>query len=311
VRQSRKRRELPTFVAAALVATGCSLTTSFSDLTGGLADSGNGEADAQGIPDAQDDVATDAPLAADVTEASDAGDASDAGPSYRSVVLSDTPVAYYRLGESAGQPARSEVAAAVSGTYVGQLALGAPGAIVGDPNTAAQFTGVTGAVVMGDVFDFPNGAAFTIELWIKADVIDIEFRPIFAKRTVDEAGVQGYWLYTRLAGGVPAIQYESMRDDQYHVVGTPLTPGVFHHVVVAQDASSIALTVDGKLQSQSVTPLARSNNPTSFKLATDEAATSTNHHQGVLDEVVVYDRVLPLKRIQAHYAAGRAIADGG
>jgi hypothetical protein len=141
-------------------------------------------------------------------------------------------------------------------------------------------------------------------------VIDSEYRVIFSKRTVDDAGVQGYWLYAR-AGllGEPGIQFESIRSGQYHVVQSALPLGVFHHVVVAMDASSILLLIDGEQRAQSINPLARVDNGTAFALASDLRGTS--HHQGALDEVVIYDRVLPLARVRAHYAAGRALADGG
>jgi hypothetical protein len=173
-----------------------------------------------------------------------------------------------------------------------------------------QFTGTTPGVELGDVFDFAGGAAFTVELWVRADVIDSEYRVIFSKRTVDDAGVQGYWLYSR-AGllGEPRIQFESIRDGQYHVVESAMSVAVFHHVVIAMDASSIVLLLDGEQAAQTVNPFGRIDNPIGFTLASDLRGTS--HHQGVLDEVVIYDRVLPLARVRAHYAAGRALADGG
>ena len=66
----------------------------------------------------------------------------EAASNYSTVVLQDSPTAYWRFGEAAG----STTAADASGhnfplTYQGSVALGQAGAVVGDANTAAQFNG--------------------------------------------------------------------------------------------------------------------------------------------------------------------------
>ena len=67
--------------------------------------------------------------------------------SYSSTVLADAPVAYWRLGESAGTAMVDSTANANSGTYQGGYTLGQPGAIAGDSDTAVTFGGQNGYAV--------------------------------------------------------------------------------------------------------------------------------------------------------------------
>src|SRR5262249_37607737 len=70
-----------------------------------------------------------------------------ADPGYSAVILADNPLGYWRLGESkTSMPAEDATTNGNDGTYVGEVTLGHPGAIVGDPDTAALFDGATGFV---------------------------------------------------------------------------------------------------------------------------------------------------------------------
>src|SRR5687767_7829365 len=63
-----------------------------------------------------------------------------ASANYSSEVLADSPLGYWRLGESAGPLASDSSGNGLNGTYSGP-GLGAPGAIDGDSDTAATFDG--------------------------------------------------------------------------------------------------------------------------------------------------------------------------
>lgn len=62
-----------------------------------------------------------------------------AAADYKSTVLADSPLFYYRLGESSGSTAYDEVAASSNGTYYNTPTLGQTGAISGDSNTSVLF----------------------------------------------------------------------------------------------------------------------------------------------------------------------------
>ncbi|HSY14567.1 MAG TPA: LamG-like jellyroll fold domain-containing protein, partial [Jatrophihabitantaceae bacterium] len=100
------------------------------------------------------------------------------GSHYRSAVLDAKPDSYWRLGETAGTDARSEVAVNLgkdTGHYGGdfptgstrQPILGWPGALAGTSNTAAQLEAST-----SDQFTWPDGSVkrsrdSAIEMWFK------------------------------------------------------------------------------------------------------------------------------------------------
>jgi hypothetical protein len=65
---------------------------------------------------------------------------------YPTVVLGDHPAAYYRLGEVSGNAAVDSSGNAHSGTYLGGVTLGQPGAPAGDSDTSVAFNGVNGIV---------------------------------------------------------------------------------------------------------------------------------------------------------------------
>ena len=79
--------------------------------------------------------------------------ASSATWNYPAVVLSDGPLAYWRLGEASGATAIDATGHGLNGRY-SIVALGTGGAIAGDLDTAASFDGsygfVTTPIVRGD-----------------------------------------------------------------------------------------------------------------------------------------------------------------
>src|SRR3954463_8284562 len=65
-----------------------------------------------------------------------------ADAAYPDVVRAGAPVSYWRLGETSGTVAADQQAPSNPGTYLGGVGLGAPGALVGDPDRAAAFDGI-------------------------------------------------------------------------------------------------------------------------------------------------------------------------
>src|SRR5262249_20505264 len=60
---------------------------------------------------------------------------------YRSIVLADQPVGYWRLGERRGPVARDETCHRDHGTYHGRVRYAEAGALVRDPDGAARLNG--------------------------------------------------------------------------------------------------------------------------------------------------------------------------
>jgi hypothetical protein len=79
-------------------------------------------------------------------------------------VLHSGPISYWRLGETTGTVAADQQSPPNPGTYVGGVALGAPGALSGDPDRAGAFDGVDDELQLGGGPLAVSGTA-TVEGW--------------------------------------------------------------------------------------------------------------------------------------------------
>jgi hypothetical protein len=114
-------------------------------------------------------------------------------PAYPEGVLAKGPVGYWRLGESAGPVAFDETANGYDGTYVGNPAFAAPGALNDDPDTGVQLNGQD-YVEIPDSTDFSqptSGQGLTVEVWIRPDRLQ------FPGQTADP---YVHWLGKGVAG---------------------------------------------------------------------------------------------------------------
>ena len=157
----------------------CGLVESLGGLTGdaGPDDPGRTQPVARGTTPSADAGETSSPADGAVGEAApdaavdSAGqhgrpvDSPPEGPTsvYRAAVLSDTPLAYWRLGEASGTVAHDETGNGHDGRTPGRRQLGVAGALTGNPDTALHLDGTSCVVDVGEDFDFAGQAPFTLE----------------------------------------------------------------------------------------------------------------------------------------------------
>lgn len=216
---------------------------------------------------------------------------------YSGVVFSDSPIAYWRLGETSGTTANNLIALP-DGTYTGGFTLGTTGLITGDSDKAVSVDGVVGSYV-----SVPDNAAidqgdgpFSWELW---------FQRSNATRTEvlmnkGNGALIIYFVSTELRIGIR----DTATIMAYTLAGTDR-----HHVVVTKDSSSTSawrLFVDGAEVAPTINPLSAASTGDPLRFGQD--SDSTDPFLGVIDEVALYGSVLPPDRIALHYAAG---ATGG
>src|SRR6478609_8595556 len=96
---------------------------------------------------------------------------------YSSTILSDSPLAYWRLGELSGSSAADASGNAHTGTYTGSVALGLAGAVAGDNDAAAKFDG-SSAYVSLPVFS--TLATWSVEAWVKPNGNQVQDANIFS-----------------------------------------------------------------------------------------------------------------------------------
>jgi hypothetical protein len=239
-------------------------------------------------------------------EGSSAGCYRDAG--YRALVLCDQPAAYWRLGERAPPSALDQVDGGPVGTYdpsgEGGTQYGAPGAIVGDPDTAVHLNGTT-MVAVGPPLGFPGVAAFSLEAWVKPDVVDTNYRAIVSSVAWPNGGHKvGYALWSRTSG-VAAERYSGTGAVQTALDTAPLPTSAYSHVVATYDGSTLSVYVNGTLAGALLVPLSVSNVQAPFEIG-NETAVGFPPWMGNIDEVAVYAHALSAARVTEHYRVGRA-----
>src|SRR5262249_32219139 len=94
---------------------------------------------------------------------------------YRSLIMSDTPIGYWRMNITSGSIIADETNHRNSLVLQGSgVERGAKGAIAGDSDTSLRITDRSTYAQAQNArpFDFPNGAPFTIEFWARFDPLD-------------------------------------------------------------------------------------------------------------------------------------------
>jgi hypothetical protein len=236
--------------------------------------------------------------------------ANDARAQYSSLVLSDSPVAYYRFGEAPGATIAVDSAPASGandGTIGSNVTLGQPGAIVGDPNTAFLFNNNTNSSVAAPRTISGN---FSIEFW---------FNTTSNQFTGAAAGGQWYQAAglvdmevggvtndfgTSLAGGTVLFGVGNP-DITIRSTSTALNNGAWQYVVATRDQTTglLQLYINGVRESTGTTSNTAALNASST-IRIGALQTFATAYQGRLDEVALYDRVLTQAQVTAHYNAG-------
>jgi len=219
---------------------------------------------------------------------------------YSDVVLADSPIVYYRLGEPSGTTAdNAEGTAARDGTYVNTPTLGVAGLLTGDADTAVTVNGSTQYIYVADqaALDFGNGP-LTYELWFKnADTAKNQW--LMAK------GTQTAGLYYTATTGVIAWRSYGWGPGATSSIGIADTNR--HHIVGTKDTSNNwLLYIDGVDRTTYAGVTDTASSATDLYIGT--CSDLTDYADGTLDEVAVYNTLLSPTRIAAHYTAGTTVA---
>jgi hypothetical protein len=229
------------------------------------------------------------------------------GRCYKDAVLADSPVGYWRLGESSGSTAADGIYGR-HGTYTASPTLGATGALDGDANTAATFNGSSQYAIVP--FDAAlNPSQFTIEGWVKPTGGAGTWRTVAASwyELAAGASMRGYWLGIgsdntwRLGIGNGSTST--------NVVGPAVTLNSWAHVVGTYDGTTGRLYVNGILVASGAAAYA-ANVSAGFGIGAWWSDGSwTGQIPGSLDEIALFSTALSQTRVQAHYLIGRSYQD--
>lgn len=215
---------------------------------------------------------------------------------YPATVLADSPAVYLRLGDGSGQAATDASGNGRDGTYLAGVALGQPGALVGDNDPAASFDGASGAVTVPDVgVDFLD--TLTLEAWVKMAAAG-------ATGVIVDKGANAYLF--RVVAGVPTFGKSGVSTIAATTVNVDDLE--WHHLVVTKSGATTVMYVDGVARTGAVTDATLADNATAVHVGRTVAGAAL--FRGLMDELALYPTALTAARVLAHFNAGRAIYAG-
>lgn len=235
---------------------------------------------------------------------------------YATEVTADTPLVWYRRGESAGPSAVDSSGNGRHGTYAGSPTFGVAGLINNDTDTAVNQVGFASAQGSRT----PNAAwmqltQFTIEAWVKLTSKTgnggTSYNIIAARSAIfNGAGSADSWVLGVIGDQWRFVKTSGSSPSTVIATGTPAL-ATRYHVVVTVDgpAQTYKLRVNNSLL-QTATSVGSLNTGTqdlTVGMCDGQGwSPSTNFHRfdGIIDEVALYSGVLADARIAAHYTAG-------
>jgi len=221
---------------------------------------------------------------------------------YYDEVIADSPIHYWRLGETAGA---SNALSEVSGVNMNNanVVFGVTGLLVGDSNTAASFNG--SSAWLNGAGTERSGGDFTCEAWIKTTPSASGSRVIWAEfNTYSEN--RGFVLYHN--GQYLEIQAsDGAALKTYRGTGVVNTGSIFHVVGLVR-STAVEFYINGVLDPLTLNPGSVGNHaPTTSNNQIGAIANSAPpgaFFDGVIDEVALYNTALSPARILAHYNEG-------
>jgi len=236
-----------------------------------------------------------------------------ASGSYEAAIIASGPESWWRLDETPGSTNLFDAVGRHDGTYTningaGSLAtLGVTGALIGNTNPAISFDG-SGGIGLVPFSPQLNPGKFSVELWVKTT----DLTQLGVPASSSDTGAHGWgWLANagNWNGYSPAGNSVAPLEDYDY--GAPIVSGVWTHLVIAYDETSIisgtpypyrywinganAGYVWGGDPATTIAPFIIGG--------TDPAVRAGRFFNGQVDEVAVYPRVLTATEITNHMTA--------
>lgn len=227
----------------------------------------------------------------------------DAEP-YDSTVLDDSPIAYWRFGESSGFVAVDSIGDS-DGIIHNGLLVGSTGLQIDDDDTAYLFDGtddyVSVSSVQGGVLD--DLAELSIEVWMSLDEVADEM--IVGRYSPN--GDEEIQLYVNNGSLI-----WKTRSDALTFLSTPVAVGVTYHIVATYDGTTWKLYKDGVLVGSAGSTHTTGTTDEPWLIGADADASNGsslgNWAKGTIDEVAFYGTALSESAVSSHFAVGKGAA---
>jgi hypothetical protein len=231
-------------------------------------------------------------------------------------------VAHWPLDEALGASTFVDVVGSMNGTCEGAKC---PTKSFGKVGTAFNFVAseqdvisVPAAVDPGKSFfdTFANGN-FSAGVWVRTVQICEVSGPeelknkVFFGRYRDVQANGTWWLGCTEPGGVAVFRLRDSSNIPRQVNGTTrINDGRWHYIVGVRDAGADKnyLYVDGQLEGMLDTPLYTGNFSSDWQVTMGAYDEPRNYYlDGILDDIVLYNRVIPENEIATYYGACKTV----
>ncbi|EAR26059.1 hypothetical protein A20C1_09269 [marine actinobacterium PHSC20C1] len=223
---------------------------------------------------------------------------------YAKSVMNDQPTNYWRLGDGNGNTAVDSVRRddAIANAGVG---FGATGAIIGDSNKAANFTGNSNSFAVEKTLVWRDNT-FSVEAWFKTNTNAGGKIVGFGSRQTGNSNNYDRHIYMDTAGRVNFGVYTGST----RIVQSAKTynDNQWHQVVGSMGASGMELFVDGVRIGVDPNVTWGQNYWGYWRIGGDNSWSGAAYFSGAIDEVAVYPKPLTATQVQNHYLqSGRAL----
>jgi len=232
-------------------------------------------------------------------------------PAYEDDVLSEQPLAYWRMGE-VEQGVVSDRSGHGNDLVLqgGGHSLHEPGAIH-DDDGAIGFDGATSFAIAADAraLDFAAGAPFTLECWARRQSGGTSYFQHLLSNVDGVAGNRhGYALYLLPEPDVSesarsVFEYDRPTAD-LGLWGDVVAESTWGHYVAVFDGGQASFYVNGTLADTKPVVGAFITRTGPFAVARSSGA-SGSFFRGALDEIAIYPRALDVKAVARHFAFGK------
>ncbi|MBX3208352.1 MAG: LamG domain-containing protein [Labilithrix sp.] len=221
------------------------------------------------------------------------------GGLYRAQVMSDAPLAYYRLEETVDVLGAADETGAFPAVYFGAFQLRP--ALAGDGFARTFISSSSVSATVDPAFDFPGASPMSVEAWIAPNSMSSGPRTVlshFVPNPSNDPASRGRGYLLEVAD--ETLTFYRGRATQGAGIGTPLLGNGPYHVVATYDGAIMSLYVDGSLVKAEPSNVMLEAEGVAFAVGARETIAGFD---GTIDEVAVYPRALTPKRIRAHFDA--------
>jgi hypothetical protein len=233
------------------------------------------------------------------------------GDAYSTAVLSDAPIAYYRLDELSGPGLCDSSSTAVNGTYKSAgVTLGVAGALLNSPDTAVQVASPSTGVGDGGA-GLTGNHSFSFEGWFRSTGVD-------QTQVLVDMGIGGAGNIAGLGSTITTSGSSVLLDTFDGVVYWPtgavnIYDQQWHYLAVTYDQATGQVTgyLDGRNLGPKTPPHPMHLGASNIRVGWWIDTFLNRPFIGDMDEIGVYPSALSPARIAAHFAASRPGAPGG